>query len=179
MAWLLEEADQVGRLAHPASRRVYRSALALGILIEATAEDVGNNKHDDQEGEINNLTADAVESTQAQGHMGSWALARFSFSLDLCPPTVSLSVWRPGLLGCCCQEPHLLLGSPLVHPAALLLGPLPREPGAPALPEDRRLPLTVGLRLPGGEAGGAGLGRVVPGGRVLTLAWGPQASPSV
>lgn len=54
MAWLLEEAEQVGRLARLASRRVYGSALALGILIETTAEDVGNNKHDDREGETNN-----------------------------------------------------------------------------------------------------------------------------
>ena len=42
-----------------------------------------------------------------------------------------------------------------------------------------RLPLPAGLRLPGGEAGGAGLGRVVPGGKVLTLARGLQASPRV
>lgn len=83
-------------LARLASHRVHRPALARGVLIEMAAKDVGSNKHG-----LNSLTANAVESTQAQGHMGSWALARFAFSLDLWAPAVSLSglaSWPAGTL---------------------------------------------------------------------------------
>ena len=72
---------------------------------------------------------------------GTWGLGPWPdfLSLWISVPAPSLSaVWHPGLLGHCFQDLHLLLGSPLVHPAALLLGPLPKEAGAPALPEDRK-----------------------------------------
>lgn len=166
-------------LARLASHRVHRSALALGILIEITAEDVGNNKHDDQQGEINNLTANAVESAQAQGHMGSWALARFSFSLDLCPRTVSLSSLASRPAGTLLSGPSSAPGFSTCPPSS----PAPwsaaqRGWGSSSARGPQAAPY-CGPAAAWGEAGGAGLGRVVPGGRVLTLAWGPQASPSV
>lgn len=169
----------MGRLACLASRRVYRSALALGILIETTAEDVGNNKHDDREGEINNLTTDAVESAQAQGHMGSWALARFSFSLDFWPPTASLSrlaSWPAGMLLSGASSAPGFSTCPPCSPAAWSAAQ--RAWGSSSARGPQAAPY-CGPVAAWGEAGGAGLGRVVPGGRVLTLAWGPQASPSV
>ena len=161
-------------LAHLASHRVHRSALALGILIEITAEDVGSNKHG-----LNNLTANAVEGAQAQGHMGSWALARFALSLDLWAPAVSLSGLAPWPAGTLLSGPPSAPGFPTCPPSSPAPWSAAQRAWGSSSARGHRLPLPAGLRLPGGEAGGAGLGRVVPGGKVLTLARGLQASPRV
>lgn len=116
-----------------------------------------NNQHDDQEGEIVNLTADTVERFQAwrTWNLGPWLGS--SVSLDLCPhlyvsiplclslypsylpgflspslwvsvPSGSLPVdWCPNLLGQCCGNLHLLLGSMLVHPEVLSFPLLPLQ----------------------------------------------------
>lgn len=56
----------------------------------------GNNQHDDQGGEINNLTADVVARAQAWGTWGLVPWLDFLLSLGLCPPlseSLSPSLW--------------------------------------------------------------------------------------
>lgn len=56
----------------------------------------GNNQHDDQEGEINNLTADVVARAQAWGTWGLVPWLDFLLFLGLCPPlseSLSPSLW--------------------------------------------------------------------------------------